>query len=412
MKVVALVGTLDTKGQEYDFLRRTLLSCGVESLLIDVGVLGEPAVLADISRAAVAVAAASTLEEAANQSARGQAIAIMAKGGTRVVLELAQQGRIDGILGLGGTGGTTLVTEIMRALPLGFPKLMVSTVASGDTRPYVGTSDITMMYSVLDIAGINKFSSRILANAAGAIAGMVAVEAPPFEAEKPVVVASMFGLTTPAVEVARTYLEENGYEVLVFHATGAGGASMEALIDAGLVAGVLDMTTTELADELVGGVFPGGPTRLTAAGRAGIPQVVSLGALDMVNFGAPDTVPAKFEDRLFYKHNASVTLMRTSVAECKELGARIADRLSRSTNGSSSTVFIPEAGFSGIDAPGQVFHDPAADADLIQALRSSLVGGIKIVSRDVTINDPEFALEMAKTLHADIQQARTNQEEM
>lgn len=408
MGVVALVGTLDTKGKEYEFLRRVLAGSGVESLLIDVGVLGNPGVAADIPRAAVAEAAGSTLAQASNQPDRGHAMSLMAAGGTAVVLELLRQGKIDGILGLGGTGGTTLITGIMRALPVGFPKLMVSTVASGDTRPYVGTTDITMMYSIVDIAGINTISSRILTNAAGAIAGMVSAAPPETGGDKQVVVASMFGLTTPAVEAAREYLEARDYEVLVFHATGAGGASMESLIDSGLVAGALDVTTTELADELVGGVFAGGPTRLTAAGRAGIPQVVSLGALDMVNFGARDTIRPEFSGRTLYEHNASVTLMRTSVQECRELGRRIGERLSASTNGSSTTVFIPEAGFSGIDAEGQAFHDPAADAALIEALKASLAEGIAVVSRNVPINDRQFAQDMAKTLHAEIQRASAN----
>lgn len=403
MPVVGLVGTLDTKGTEYEFLRKFLEGVGVDSLLVDVGVMGSPSVTADVTREEVAKAAGSTLEDAAHQPDRGSAISLMAKGGTRIVSDLVKDGKVDGILGLGGTGGTTLISEIMRALPVGFPKLIVSTVASGDTRPYVGTTDITMMYSIVDIAGINEISSRILTNAAAAIGGMVKAEKPQLHEKKPVIGATMFGLTTPAVEAARKRLEEYGYEVLVFHATGAGGASMEGLVDSGLVAGILDLTTTEMADELVGGVFASGPSRLTAAGRAGIPQVVSLGALDMVNFGAKDTVPTQFADRTLYVHNASVTLMRTSVEECAELGRRIAERLNTSKNPDEITVFIPSRGFSGIDSEGQPFYDRAADDALIQALTANLSAKITVVTRDLPINDPRFAEEMAETLHGALQ---------
>jgi len=403
MAVVALVGTLDTKGREYGFLRDVLQAAGVESLLIDVGVLGSPVMTADVSRDDVARAAGSSLDEASNQPDRGSAISLMAKGASAVVSDLVSAGSIDGILGLGGTGGTTLVTEVMRALPVGFPKLMVSTVASGDTRPYVGSVDITMMYSIVDIAGINEISSMILTNAAAAMAGMVNAQKPEHVESKRVIAASMFGLTTPAVEAAREFLEGHGYEVMVFHATGAGGASMEKLVDSGFVAGVLDVTTTELADELVGGVFASGPTRLTAAGRADIPQVVSLGALDMVNFGARDTVRAEFSKRTLYVHNASVTLMRTSVDECRELGRRIAARLNDSANAATTTVFIPEGGFSGIDVEGQAFFDPDADAALIEALTADLNPSIPVIRRSVPVNDRSFAIEMAETLHNAIQ---------
>lgn len=403
MSVVGLIGTLDTKGHEYEYLRDVLRDAGVDAMLIDVGVLGAPTVAADVTREAVAEAAGSSLSEAANQPDRGSAISLMARGATALVTRMVAEGKLDGVLGLGGTGGTTLVTEVMRALPVGLPKLMVSTVASGDTRPYVGSVDITMMYSIVDIAGINEISSMILTNAASAMAGMVTAKKPEHLEAKPVIAASMFGLTTPAVEAARAYLEERGYEVLVFHATGAGGASMEKLIESGFVSGVLDVTTTELADELVGGVFASGPTRLTAAGRAGIPQVVSLGALDMVNFGARETVPTEHLDRTLYVHNASVTLMRTSVAECRELGRRIAERLNTSNTGAGITVFIPEAGFSGIDVDGQAFFDPEADAALVEELVANLDPRIPVVRRDVPINDQAFAIEMAETLHDAVQ---------
>ena len=248
----------------------------------------------------------------------------MAGAAAALARRLHDEGRIDGVLGAGGSGNTAIATAAMRALPVGVPKLMVSTMAAGDTRDYIGGSDIALMASVTDVAGLNSISARILANAAAAMAAMVAVEPPELGDAKPLIGATMFGVTTPCVTRAREELEARGYEVLVFHATGTGGKAMEALVDAGFLAGVLDATTTELCDDLVGGVLSAGPDRLEAAGRAGLPQVVSVGALDMVNFGARDSVPPQFEDRNLYVHNPSVTLMRTTAEECAELGRRIA----------------------------------------------------------------------------------------
>jgi len=395
---VALVGTYDTKGPEYHFVRKTLASVGVDSLTVDVGILGDSEGV-DIDNHAVAAAGGNSLERLRAKKDRGNAVSAMTAGARKVVRDLVDQGAIQGILGLGGTGGTTLVTAVMRALPIGFPKIMVSTVASGDTRQYFGTSDIAMMYSVVDIAGLNSVSMPILANAAGAIAGMAQIE-PSVAAFKPVVAATMFGVTTPAVQAARARLEALGYEVLVFHATGIGGASMESLVDAGMIVGVLDLTTTELADELVGGVFSAGESRLTAAGRAGIPQVISFGALDMVNFGPVESVPAEFRERNLHVHNASVTLMRTSVDESRVLGRRIAERLSAAKG--DVTVVIPLGGISAIDADGQPFHDPAADAALFGAFEANVAPQVTLLKRQAHINDPELAVEMADLLHEQI----------
>jgi uncharacterized protein (UPF0261 family) len=280
---------------------------------------------------------------------------------------------------------------------------MVSTVASGDTRPYVGAVDVTMMYSVVDISGVNRVSARIMANAAGAISGMVAATVPELET-KPLVGATMFGVTTPCVTRARERLEELGYEVLVFHATGAGGQSLEALVRDGFLAGVLDTTTTELADELVGGVLSAGPHRLEAAGEAGVPQVVSLGALDMVNFGPRESVPPQFENRNLYVHNPTVTLMRTTPEECAELGREIGRKLSAATG--PTVVFVPLGGVSMIAVSGQPFHDAAADEALFSALRASLDDSIELNERDTDINDPAFAIELADRLHALIEAER------
>ena len=397
MATVVLVGTLDTKGHEYAYLRRRLEEHGVDVLLVDAGVVGAPQVDPDVSREEVAAAAGADLSSLAEAGDRGAAVEAMARGAAAVVKRLHEEGRLDGVLALGGSGGTAIATQAMRELPVGVPKLMVSTMASGDTRPYVGAVDVTMMYSVVDVAGVNAISARILGNAAAAIAGMATTVPPVGEEARPLVGATMFGVTTPCVTVARERLEELGYEVLVFHATGTGGQSMEALIRGGFLTASLDVTTTELADELVGGVLSAGPDRLEAAGELGIPQVVSLGALDMVNFGPIKTVPSQFKDRLLYKHNPTVTLMRTTPAECAELGRVLAQKLNAAKG--PTTLFIPRKGVSVISTEGQVFYDASADEALFSALREHLDGSADVRELDTDVNDPEFARAMADTLH-------------
>ena len=400
MPVVALFGTLDTKGAEYEYFAALVRAHGAEVVLVDVGVLGEPSVHADVPRADVAAAAGFDVDELARTGDRGRAIAAMAAGAAETARRLHRDGRLDAIAGLGGSGGSSIVTNAMRALPVGVPKLMVSTLASGDTRPYVGAVDVTMTYSVVDIAGLNRLSRRIIANAAGAIAGMAAIEpttAETAEEDKPLVGATMFGVTTPCVTRARERLEELGYEVLVFHATGTGGQSMEGLVQSGFITATLDVTTTELADELVGGVLSAGPDRLEAAGAVGIPQVVSLGALDMVNFGPIDTVPERFRERNLYVHNPMVTLMRTTPEECAELGRTIARKLNAARG--PMTVFIPLRGVSAIATEGQPFHDPAADDALFSALREHLDSTVDVRELDLDVNDPAFADAMSDRLH-------------
>jgi uncharacterized protein (UPF0261 family) len=392
MRTVVLVGTLDTKGPEYAYLRDRLREHGVDVLLVDAGV-NEPLVEPDVSRAEVARAGGAEVAF----GDRGAAVEAMARGAEEVVRRLHEERRLDGVLALGGSGGTAIATQAMRALPVGVPKLMVSTMASGDTRPYVGAVDVTMTYSVVDIAGLNAVSSRILSNAAAAMAGMAKAAVPEAGEAKPLVAASMFGVTTPCVTVARERLEELGYEVLVFHATGTGGQSMEALVRGGFITAVLDVTTTELADELVGGVLSAGPDRLEPAGELGLPQVVSLGALDMVNFGPRDTVPERFRDRLFYEHNPTVTLMRTTPEECAELGRRIARKLNAARG--PVTLFVPLRGVSMIAVEGQPFHDPEADEALFGALREELDPAVDVREVDTDVNDPAFAVAMAERLH-------------
>ncbi|MCL1876166.1 MAG: Tm-1-like ATP-binding domain-containing protein [Synergistaceae bacterium] len=396
MKTVAILGTLDTKGPEYKFLKECIVKAGCETLVIDAGIKGAPYFTADITREQVAEAAGESLQAIVDKDDRGYAIEMMRNGAAKIVMELFGQGKFDGIVSLGGTAGTTIGSYSMQKLPVGFPKLQVSTVASGDTRPYVGAKDVTMMYSVVDIAGLNSISKKIISNAGYAIAGMVANDAAIAD-EKPLITATMFGVTTPCVNKAREYLEEKGYEVLVFHATGTGGQSMEALVEAGFIKGVLDITTTEWCDELVGGVFNAGPNRLEAAAKSGVPQVVSAGALDMVNFGAMDTVPQKFKGRNLYVHNPTVTLMRTTVEENSELGAVISSKLNMCTN--KAALMIPLKGVSLIDSPGKPFYGPEEDKALFNALKTGLNNpNVEIIELDNEINDTEFAVAMAEKL--------------
>jgi uncharacterized protein (UPF0261 family) len=331
----------------------------------------------------------------ADRKDRGEAVAAMSRGAALLLPELHAQGRFDGVIALGGSGGTSVACAGMRALPLGVPKVMVSTVAGGDVSGYVGVTDIVMIPSIVDVAGLNRISRGVFARAAGAICGMVGTEVPAGQ-DKPLIAASMFGNTTPLVEAARAILEASGYEVLVFHCTGNGGRTMEALIDSGQVVGVLDLTTTEWADELVGGVFAAGPARLEAAARRGVPAVVAPGCLDMVNFWAPETIPARFEGRTLYPHNPNVTLMRTNVEENRRLGEIIAGKLNAST--APVTVLLPTRGLSMIDAPGGPFWSPEADGALFQALKSHLEPHVSVIELDCNINDPLFAETSAKTL--------------
>ncbi len=399
MPTIVLIGTLDTKGVEYDFIRKQIKKAGCDVIVIDAGVLGAAQIKPTVTRQQVAQAAGADVAALAQAGDRGGAVMTMAKGAAQITAQLFAEGRLDGVMGMGGSGNSSIVAAAMQALPIGVPKLIVSTLASGDTRPYVGATDVTMMYSVVDIAGINRVSERILSNAAAAIAGMAHSYAGRSRRarHKPLIGATMFGVTTPCVNIAREWLEKQGYEVLVFHATGTGGRSMEALVKGGFLAGVLDITTTELADELVGGVLSAGPDRLEAAGAQGIPQVVSLGALDMVNFGPIDSVPDRFKGRNLYQHNATVTLMRTTPPENAQLGAMIARKLNAAKG--PATVFIPRKGVSMIDVTGKPFYDAQADAALFDALTANLASNVKVKSLDTDINDPKFALAMAKEVH-------------
>jgi uncharacterized protein (UPF0261 family) len=396
---VLLFATLDTKGHEAAFVRDLLRSWDLDVTLVDVGALGTPTVTPDITREQIFELGGTSLDLVRQNADRGQAVTTAAAGAARFARNAHAKNEVAGVLALGGSAGTTIGTAAMKALPLGVPKIMVSTLASGTVRQFVGDKDIFMLNSVVDIAGINRISRSVLSQAARAMAGLVhyaTFGGPASEAgDRPLVAATMFGVTTACVERARLTLERAGYEVLVFHATGNGGQAMESLIGEGLIAGVLDMTTTELADEHVGGFLNAGPDRLTAAGRAGVPQVVSTGALDMVNFYGPESVPVAFKDRLFYRHNANVTLMRTTADENARIGAEIARKLAAATGPLS--VLLPGRGVSAIDRDGQPFNDPVARRALHDAIRSGLPAA-DVSELDLHINDPEFADGAARRL--------------
>ena len=367
-------------------------------LLIDAGILGEPLTEPDVTRQEVAAAAGADVQALADAGDRGAAIETMARGASEIVLGLHAEDRFDAIGALGGSCGSALATHAMRQLPAGVPKLMVSTVASGDTSAYVGSVDVTMMYSVVDVAGLNQFLVRILANAAGALVGMATATVPPRGGERPVIVASMLGVTTPCVTTARERLEELGYEVLVFHQTGIGGRSMEEIMKTGLVVGVLDVTTTELAGELGGGIWPAGPERLEVASRLGIAQVVSLGGLDMICFGPPDPLPERFRSRQIYRHNDMMAGARTTPGDCRALAAVIARKLNDTTG--PTALFMPLRGVSVMGTAGQLFHDPEADEALFSGLRELLDRSkVELHEVDADINDPRFALALAERLH-------------
>ncbi len=395
MPTIAILGTLDTKGVEHGFVADLIRQRGHRTLIIDVGALEAPTLRPDITREQVASEGGIDLPSLVAKRDRGEMVAAMAGAAARVVERLAREGGIDGVISLGGGGGTTIGTTAMRALPIGFPKVMVSTLASGNTAPFVGSRDIVMIPSVVDVAGLNRISRPILARAAGAICGMVETKIPAGE-DKPLIAASMFGNTNDCVSVARKILEDAGYEVLVFHATGTGGRTMESLIESGMISGVLDITTTEWADELVGGILGAGPTRLEAAGKTGTPAIVAPGCIDMINFGPRDTVPAKFADRKFYQHNPNVTLMRLSREESARLGELFAAKLNAYTG--PVTVLLPQKGFSVIGEPGKPFHDPFADEAFFQALKHNLKKSVPIVEMDCAVNAPEFAKTCAAAL--------------
>jgi uncharacterized protein (UPF0261 family) len=396
-KTVVLIGALDTKGKEFAFVKDLIEQQGLKTLVIDFGVLGEPAFEPDIGREEVARAGGGDLAHLRTGEHKDQAMKTMATGVAAIVRKLYDEGRLHGILSMGGSGGTSIATTGMRTLPIGVPKVMVSTVGGGDVSAFAGTKDITFIPSIVDVAGINRISRTIYSNAAGAIAGMVKVEAPAASGqEKPLITASMFGNTTQAVDRARSVMEEKGYEVLVFHATGTGGKTMESLITDGYIVGSMDITTTELADEVCGGVLSAGPDRCMAASRAGIPTVLVPGCADMANFWGIGTVPEKYKNRNLYEWNPNVTLLRTNVEENIRIGEMIAAAANAAT--APVAILLPLKGVSMLDSEGGDFWDPGADQACYDTIKKNLKPGIPVIEIDHNINDPEFADKVAETL--------------
>jgi len=399
MKTIAIAGTFDTKAEEYLYVKSLVEELGLQTLMIHTGAFASQ-FTPDVTNQELAQAAGFDIEEIVKKKDRALATDILAKGMQKVVPELYRQGKFDGILSLGGSGGTSMVTPAMRALPIGVPKLMVSTMASGNVEQYVGTSDIIMMPSIVDVAGLNKISKTIFRNAVLAMAGMVGLKdklPADTEEQKPLIAASMFGVTTQGVNFAKAYLEQRGYEVLVFHATGTGGKTMESLIDAGFFKGVLDLTTTEWCDEIVGGVLAAGSHRCEAAAKNNVPQVVSVGAADMVNFGPINTVPSNFSDRNLYKHNPTVTLMRTTVQENVKVGQMLVEKLNMAAG--KTTLLLPLKGVSAIDAKGQPFYGPEEDSALFETLRDGINRDVvELIELNNNINDQVFAETAAQKL--------------
>lgn len=395
-KTIVIVGALDTKGQEFVFVKNLIEKKGFQTLVVDFGVLGEPLFMPDVTRHEVALAGGGDLSHFGSGEHKDEAMQVMASGLAIVVRKLYDEGKLDGILGMGGTGGTSIATAAMRTLPVGVPKLMLSTVGGGDVSAYAGTKDITFMPSIVDVAGFNRISRAIYTNAAGAIAGMVGMDAPHTEEEKLLVAASMFGNTTECVDRARSILENNGYEVLVFHATGTGGKTMESLIADGYIAASMDITTTELADTVCGGVFDAGPDRCLAAARAGIPSVLVPGCVDMANFWGIETVPEQYNGRNLYQWNPNVTLLRTNVEENIAMGEMIAAAANASLG--PVAVLLPLKGVSMLDSEGGAFWDPEADQACFEAIKKNLRPGIPVIEMEHNINDPEFSARVAETL--------------
>ena len=400
-RTVVLLGTLDTKGPEHAFVRDRLREAGVAVTLVDVGVLGAPTVRPDVAAGDVARAAGTTLDALrdAGQAGghRATALEAMAGGASALVRSWRADGRCDGVMGLGGSGGSAIVSAVLRSLPIGVPKLLVSTMTSGDTRAYVGTRDLMLLHPVTDIQGLNRISRDVLSNAANAMAGMVLRRVPPSRADAPLVAISMMGVTTACGQAVQARLEAEGFETMVFHANGAGGRAMEELIDAGAIDGVLDLTTNELTSELYGGVLQAGPTRLTAAGRRGIPQVVAPGALEVINFGPRAELPAQFAgpDRRLVIHSAEITSVHVSPGEASEIGARFAERL-RGAIG-PTVVLLPLRGCSRFEQAGGPFIAPEVDAALFTAIRHGLRADIPCEDVDANINDPAFAEAATRT---------------
>ena len=396
-KYILIIATLDTKGVEVLYLKNLIEESGHRCLVMDTGTLNPPSFIPDILRDEVAQAVGTTIEEILRAKDKGRAIHLMCEGAARVVTRLYEEGKIEGVIGLGGAQGTDIGTRAMRALPFGFPKLMVSTVASGFNQfgTFVGTKDLTMMHSVVDILGLNAFLRSILANAAGSIVGMVEKSRKMERSEKKQIGMTIYGTTTLGSMQAKAYLEERGYEIVAFHPNGTGGRAMEEMIEAGLFHGILDYTTHELMDELVGGGHRAGPNRLEAAGKMGIPQVVAPGSVDFIIGGSERTLPEKWRTRNYVVHNSFITLVRANPEEMRRVGEIMAEKLNQAKG--PTVVMIPLRGFSYHNKIGDKLYDEEGNQAFIRSLKANL-RGIKVIEIDAHINDAEFAIPAAQEI--------------
>jgi len=412
MKTVLLIGAMDTKGEDFAHVKHLIEQNELKTLVVDFGVLGEPnGIKPDVPNSEVAKAGGSDINTMRAEQKKDFSMETMTKGLIKVVRKLYDDGKINGVLGMAGSGGTSLATAAMRALPVGFPKVMVSTVAGEDVSAYVGTKDIIMIPSITDVAGLNRISRLIYSNAVGAISGAVKQKTPKIDASRPLITASMFGNTTKAVDRAKGQLEKEGYEVLVFHSTGTGGKVMEGLTDDGLVNASYDLTTTELADFVCGGVMSAGPNRMMAAAKQGIPTILVPGCVDMANFWGVETMPAKFQTgRKLYKWNPNVTLMRTDIEENKKMGELIANAANAHTG--KVAILLPLKGVSMLDAPGGEFWDPAADAACYDTIKKLAKSNIPIIEIDANINEPAFVDKTVETLLALIKGKKVHSEQL
>ena len=403
-KTIVVLATLDTKGKEAQYLREQIEAMGERALVVDVGVINRPTAKADVTREQVAEAGGVPLSQLLEKPDREVAAPVMAEGATRIVSALVANGEVHGIVSMGGTQGTTLATKVMRALPYGFPKVMVSTMASGNVAPWVDIKDITMMFSVTDIFGLNPLTRKILANAAAAVVGMANSPVNMQQAARPLVGITTVGITTIGAMKAKEVLEQAGYETIVFHAIGPGGRAMEQLMREGVIGAVLDYSIIEVTNEMFHALLAGGPDRLTTAGKLGIPQVICPGAVEVLVFNEPETVPAKYQGRTLIRHSPQITDVRLNGDEMAEVGKEIARRLSHTTT--EAVFMIPTAGYDSYAVAGGGFHDPAADARFVEQLKAGLPQNIRVVERDTHIDDPAFATEAAQTLIALIEKQR------
>lgn len=395
-KTIVVLATLDTKGREAQYLREQIEKYGDKALVVDTGVTGTPGAYPDVTRQEVAEAGGMSLASILEHPSRDVAAPVMAEGATKIITRLAGEGKVHGIVAMGGTQGTTLSTHVMRALPYGFPKVMVSTMASGNVAPWVDIRDITMMFSVTDIMGLNQVMRKILANAAGAVCGMAGADVKLERSDKPLVAITTVGITTQGAMKAAEVIEAAGFETIIFHAIGPGGRAMEQMMKEGLIGAVLDYSTIEVSNEMFHALLAGGPDRLTTAGKLGLPQVLCPGAIEVLVYNEPETVPSPYNTRTLIRHSPQITDVRLNKEEMAMVGKEVARRL-QFTQG-NAIFLIPTAGYDSYAVKGMGFYDPQADAAFVEALKKDLPKTIRVVERDTYIEDPAFAVEAAQLL--------------